>query len=562
MKRRGLGDQRFTVFTGSCNALTQRGSAVASNAALTIAVGGALDTASPDQRAVVLTRGELTRDYSLDGVAYVGTGNERPTLGAGVGGSQWASGAGLIAGRERRPLLLGCRPLAPERARAYLHPPHHAMRIPDRLASLADEGIIDEVVRPLMSGKEAQVYLVRCGGEERVAKVYKEAQNRSFKHRATYTEGRTVRNTRDQRAMANRSRHGREQDELAWQSTEAQVIQRLNAAGVRVPVPFGLFDGVLVMELVKDAQGNPAPRLSEVPFTREEAVATYEKLMREVVRMLCAGVVHGDLSDFNVLVGAGGPVVIDFPQAINASSNTNAREVLLRDVANLYRFIERFVPGHRPGRFAEEMWTLYQRGELYPDTKLSGMQRPVGPLPPVDTRDILRELEAAKRDEERRRAAKGLPPIAPPAAAAPAPPSQRRVVVDMVPPRNNARPPEQRRFDGPPRGPNNGGQRPPQGPQPSHAPQAGNAGAPHGGAARPQRNDGPPRVNNGPPQQQGARPPWRPHNRDQGPPRRDVAAPDAPAPAQAQPSTPGGENAGGAPAGRRRRRRRGPPSAS
>jgi RIO kinase 1 len=245
------------------------------------------------------------------------------------------------------------------------------MRIPDSLTSLVDEGIIEGVLRPLMSGKEAQVFLVRAGGENRVAKVYKQAQDRTFKHRAQYTEGRTVRNSRDQRAMNKRTKHGRAQDETAWRSAEVDMIYRLQAAGVRVPIPYNYFDGVLIMELVKDAEGNPAPRLGDLRVDAEGAKKIFDHLLAEVVRMLAAGVVHGDLSDFNVLMGADGPVIIDFPQSINAAGNQSARRILVRDVENLHRFIAPYFPERQPPPFAQEMWSLYERGELLPDTRLS-----------------------------------------------------------------------------------------------------------------------------------------------------------------------------------------------
>ena len=221
------------------------------------------------------------------------------------------------------------------------------MRIPESLVTLADYGIIEEVVRPLMSGKEAQIYLVIAGGEQRVAKIYKEAENRSFKHRAEYTEGRKVRNTRDQRAISKRSSHGRAQDEAAWRAAEVNIIYRLQEAGVRVPVPYHFIDGVLVMELITDAEGNPAPRLGDLALSSEAATVVYDQLIRTVVRMLCAGVVHGDLSDFNVLMAAEGPVIIDFPQAVDPAHNQNARKLLLRDVNNLHDFLARFVRNAR-----------------------------------------------------------------------------------------------------------------------------------------------------------------------------------------------------------------------
>ena len=280
------------------------------------------------------------------------------------------------------------------------------MRIPAALAPLTDYGIIDEVLRPLMSGKEAQVYLVRASGEYRVVKVYKDAENRTFKNRADYTEGRKVRNSRDQRAMGKGSRHGRAQAEAAWRSTEVDMIYRLRDAGVRVPTPYHFVDGVFVMEMITDAQGEPAPRLGDVVLEVAEARAVFETLLAEVVRMLAAGVVHGDLSDFNVLMGRDGPVIIDFPQAVDASSNRNARTLLLRDVDNLHRFMARFAPEQTRLPYAEEMWSLYERGELRPDTTLSGRYRALERK--VNTDEILGLIGEAARDERRRREALGL----------------------------------------------------------------------------------------------------------------------------------------------------------
>jgi RIO kinase 1 len=300
------------------------------------------------------------------------------------------------------------------------------MRIPERLVSLADQGIIDEVVRPLMSGKEAEVFLIRSGGELRVAKVYKDAQNRTFKNRAEYTEGRKVRNSRDQRAIDKRSRHGRAQDEQAWRSTEVDMIYRLRDAGVRVPTPHHFIDGVLIMELVADADGNPAPRLGELRFTADEATRIFDQLLTETVRMLCAGVVHGDLSDFNVLLGADGPVVIDFPQAVDASSNQNARKLLLRDVANLHRFLSKFAP-QPPRPHAQEMWELYSRSLLTPETRLRGQFRASEKR--ADTAAVLELIGDANYDERRRREAKGLSMR----GVAPAPPRAPTV-------RDNSRP--------------------------------------------------------------------------------------------------------------------------
>ncbi|XXY47642.1 PA4780 family RIO1-like protein kinase [Sorangium sp. So ce269] len=294
------------------------------------------------------------------------------------------------------------------------------MQIPSNLTSLVDEGLIDEVVRPLMSGKEAVVFLVRSGGELRVAKVYKEAQNRSFKNRAAYTEGRRVRNSRDQRAMDKRSRHGRAQDEAAWRSTEVDMIYRLRDAGVRVPTPYHAIDGVLVMEMVADADGSPAPRLAETSLDRDQAMWVYHRLIGEVVRMLCAGVVHGDLSDFNVLMSADGPVIIDFPQSVDAARNQNARQLLLRDVDNLHRFLTRFVPEQRRAAYGEEMWELYANSALTPETRLTGRHRVSERR--VDTRAVLDLIGDANYDERKRRERQGISMRgAPKTAQSPAP---------------------------------------------------------------------------------------------------------------------------------------------
>jgi len=280
------------------------------------------------------------------------------------------------------------------------------MRIPDSLASLADYGIIEEVLRPLMSGKEAQIYLVISGGQQRVAKVYKEAQNRTFKNRAEYTEGRKVRNSRDQRAMGKNSRHGRAQAEAAWRTTEVEMIYRLRDAGVRVPTPYHFIDSVLVMEMITDAEGNPAPRLGDLNLEPEEAQPIFDRLLSEVVRMLAAGVVHGDLSDFNVLMGTDGPVVIDFPQAVDASSNQNARKLLVRDVDNLHRFMTRFVPEWKAKPYAQEMWQLYERSQLSPDTKLIGRHQ--ASERKANTNAVLDLIGDAAHDERRRRESLGL----------------------------------------------------------------------------------------------------------------------------------------------------------
>ena len=282
------------------------------------------------------------------------------------------------------------------------------MRVPESLAGLLDQGIIQEIVRPLMSGKEAQVYLVTAGGKERVAKIYKDAQHRSFQQRAEYTEGRRTRNSRDQRAMQKRTKYGRQQDEAAWKSAEVDMIYRLRYAGVRVPEPYNFVDGVLLMELVEDANGHPAPRLAELDFSPEEARSIFDVLLQEAVKMLCAGVVHGDLSEYNVLLAESGPVIIDFPQSVDAASNHSAKRLLLRDVDNLQRFLHRFDHRARRMPYGQEIWSAYERNRLTPGMVLSGRaQRSSGP---TDTRSLLDEIGAVERDEAQRRRALGLPP--------------------------------------------------------------------------------------------------------------------------------------------------------
>jgi RIO kinase 1 len=275
------------------------------------------------------------------------------------------------------------------------------MKTPKRLQPLLDEGLIDGVVRQLMSGKEATVYVVRCGDDVRCAKVYKEATQRSFRQAVDYTENRKVKNTRQARAMAKGTRFGRESQEAAWQSAEVDALYRLAAAGVRVPKPHNFHDGVLLMELVTDANGDAAPRLNDVDFSAAEALSHHATLIGEVQRMLCAGVVHGDLSEFNILLGADGPVVIDLPQAVDAAGNNHAQRMLRRDVDNLRDFFGRFAPALQASRYGEEIWDLYQRGMLQPDTALSGRFERTARA--VDLGDVLREIDDARAEEAARR---------------------------------------------------------------------------------------------------------------------------------------------------------------
>ena len=246
------------------------------------------------------------------------------------------------------------------------------MKIPKRIQPLVDNGLVDEVIRRLMSGKEADVYVVRCGSEIRCAKVYKEAENRSFKQAALYQEGRKVRNSRRARAMEKGSKFGRKQQEETWQTAEVDALHRLANAGVRVPQPYLCLDGVLLMELITNEEGDVAPRLCDVEMSAQQALEDHAVVMQYVVRMLCAGLVHGDLSEFNVLVDENGPVIIDLPQAVDAAGNNNAQSMLARDVENMTRYFGHYAPELLDSRYAKEIWALYEDGELYVETKLTG----------------------------------------------------------------------------------------------------------------------------------------------------------------------------------------------
>jgi RIO kinase 1 len=275
------------------------------------------------------------------------------------------------------------------------------MKIPNRLASLVNDGLIDEVYYPLMSGKEAQVFVVRANNEVRCAKVYKEAKKRSFKQAVQYQEGRTVRNSRRARAMAKGTRYGQKEAEEAWLNAEVEALYRLAEAGVRVPTPYWFVDGVLVMELVVDEEGDPAPRLDDVAFDPETARAYHAQMITEIVRMLCAGLVHGDLSEFNVLVDHSGPVVIDLPQAVNAAGNNSAKMMLTRDVNNMRDYFGQYAPDLLVTHYADEMWDLFEHGNLHPDTKLTGefAQSNVD----ADIATMMRIIEDAKEEEEDRK---------------------------------------------------------------------------------------------------------------------------------------------------------------
>lgn len=275
------------------------------------------------------------------------------------------------------------------------------MKVPKRLQPLVDDGLVDEVLYQLMSGKEAQVYVVRCGDTTRCAKVFKEAQKRSFKQAVEYQEGRKVRNTRRARAMGKKTRYGQKEQEDAWLNAEVDALYRLASAGVRVPEPFGFVDGVLLMELVADETGEAAPRLDDVTLSQEQAVDYHSRIIGEVVRMLCAGLVHGDLSEFNVLVDPQGPVIIDLPQAVDAAGNNNAERMFQRDVNNMRRYFGRFAPELMNTNYAGEIWDLYESGKLHPDSPLTGMFQDDETAANVD--EIMDVIDAAKEEEQERR---------------------------------------------------------------------------------------------------------------------------------------------------------------
>jgi len=275
-----------------------------------------------------------------------------------------------------------------------------SLKTPKRILPLIEDGLVDEVLRPLMSGKEATVYVVRCGDDIRCAKVYKDVAVRSFKQAVQYQEGRKVRNSRRQRAMDKGSKFGRDQQEVLWQNAEVDALYRLRDKGVRVPEPYGCFDGVLLMELITRDDGEVAPRLNDITVSAEQALVDHATMMSYVVRMLCAGLIHGDLSEFNVLMTDSGPVIIDLPQAVDAAGNNHAQAMLTRDVSNMTRYYAQFAPELSKTHYAEELWALYEAGALHPDLKLSGEFN-------IETQDadvdaVLQHIDAAYQEEMER----------------------------------------------------------------------------------------------------------------------------------------------------------------
>jgi len=275
------------------------------------------------------------------------------------------------------------------------------MKIPKRIQSLVNEGLVDEVIRQLMSGKEAAVYVVRCGSEIRCAKVYKDVDKRSFKKAVQYQEGRKVRNSRRARAMEKHSKFGKNQQEEVWQSAEVDALYRLADANVRVPKPYGCYNGVLLMELITDGDGEVAPRLTDVSMSPEKAMEDHALVMKYVMRMLSVGIVHGDLSEFNVLVDQNGPVIIDLPQAVDAAGNNHAQMMLERDVNNITNYYAQYAPALVDSQYAKEIWALYETGELNPEEPLTGPFEESTRIADVDA--VLKEIKEALEEEQERK---------------------------------------------------------------------------------------------------------------------------------------------------------------
>jgi RIO kinase 1 len=275
------------------------------------------------------------------------------------------------------------------------------MKIPKRILPLVNDGLVDEVIRPLMSGKEADVFVVRCGSHFRCAKIYKEPEKRGFKQAVLYQEGRKVRNSRRARAMEKGSRFGRKEQEHSWQNTEVDALYKLASAGVRVPKPYGCFDGVLLMELITDSDGLEAPRLNDVSMSPEQAIEDHSIVIQHIVKMLCAGLIHGDLSEFNILVDEDGPVIIDLPQVIDAAANNSAKMFLQRDVNRITDYYSEIAPELRQSRYADEIWALYEAGDLLPDVELTGKFEESNEIVDVDT--VMQEIEIVMLEEQERR---------------------------------------------------------------------------------------------------------------------------------------------------------------
>jgi RIO kinase 1 len=285
------------------------------------------------------------------------------------------------------------------------------MKTPKSMEPLVRDGLISEVIRPLKSGKEADVYVVLSEGEIRCAKVYKEANKRDFQKQSIYQEGRKVRNSRQARAMEKGSRFGKKQQEEAWQTAEVDALYRLAAANVRVPKPYNFVEGVLLMELITDANGASAPRLNDLELSPEQALEYHHILLNEVVKMLCAGLIHGDLSEYNILVDAEGPVIIDLPQAVDAAANNNAAKIFEHDINNLAAYFGRFAPSLLGTQYGKEIWKLYETGNLQPGVQLTGQFK--ANTKKADVRSIMREIDSAREEAIRRHERLNPPQINP-----------------------------------------------------------------------------------------------------------------------------------------------------
>jgi RIO kinase 1 len=202
--------------------------------------------------------------------------------------------------------------------------------------------------------------------------------------------------------MSKGTKFGRQEMEQAWQSAEVDALYKLAGAGVRVPQPY-LFDhGVLLMELVTDEAGEVAPRLIDLVLTEQEARTYHDFLIRQIVKMLCAGMIHGDLSEYNVLVGTHGPVIIDLPQAISAAANNNAKRLFERDVEAMAMCLGRWDPALKTTDYGKEIWELFEQGTLHPDSPLTGKFTRVEKA--ADVGAVLREIEDARAEALRRAA--------------------------------------------------------------------------------------------------------------------------------------------------------------
>jgi RIO kinase 1 len=325
---------------------------------------------------------------------------------------------------------------------------------------LVADGIVDALIQRVKTGKEAEVFIVRKGEEYLAAKVYKERTARNFKNNVTYKEGRQVRNTRDARAMAKGTKYGLELSEADWRHAEHDALLTVAAAGVRVPKPDLFYEGVLLMELVLGSDGQPAPRLIDVPLTRDEAVAHHRDILGQIVGMLTCDLIHGDLSPYNILMAWNGPTIIDLPQVIKAAHNSQSEGFLIRDVRNITEHFARYAPELKKcAHDGELIWRKYVRRELARDylpddaERTARAQRPEPPRQHTPHAAPPRRPEGAPAPADRQRpphrpAQQGAPrPAQQPPAQRPAPQGAPRPIQPGAPrPSQHGapRPPHQR----------------------------------------------------------------------------------------------------------------------